>query len=69
MPDSEFQYHSDNIIVGAAELPAIRQPHGVCWVLPGGQIECDRNVAEHIASNMDRVISGNLRKYSRTLFG
>ena len=65
---SEFEYKSDNIIVGSAELPAVRTKAGVCWVLPGHGIECDREVAEDFAEKLDQMISKNLRKFSRRLF-
>lgn len=65
---SEFEYKSDNIIVGSAELPAVKTKAGICWVLPGQGIECNREAAEDFAEKLDQVISGNLRKYSRKLF-
>ena len=65
---SEFEYKSDNIIVGSAELPAVRTKAGICWVLPGQGIECDREVAEAYAAKLDKVISSNLQKFSRKLF-
>ena len=65
---SEFEYKSDNIIVGSAELTAVRTKQGVCWMLPGVGIECDRNVAEDFATKLDVIITKNLQKYSRRLF-
>lgn len=65
---NEFEYQSDNIIVGSAELTAVRTQQGICWVLPGVGIECDRQVAEDFATKLDAVISKNLQKYSRRLF-
>jgi len=65
---ADFEYKSDNIIVGSAELPAVRTREGICWILPGQGIECNREKAEAYAEKLDQVISGNLRKYSRKLF-
>lgn len=65
---TEFEYKSDNIIVGSAELPAVRTAHGMCWILPGGGIECDRTKAEDFAEKLYQVITKNLHKYSRRLF-
>lgn len=65
---NEFEYQSDNIIVGSAELTAVRTKQGICWVLPGVGIECDRQVAENFATKLDVVITKNLQKYSRRLF-
>lgn len=65
---TEFEYQSDNIIVGAAELPAVRTAQGMCWILPGRGIECDRSKAEDFAEKLDKIISKNLIKYSRRLF-
>lgn len=65
---NDFEYHSDNIIVGSAELTAVRTKDGVCWVLPGVGIECDRQVAEEFATKLDVIITKNLQKYSRRLF-
>ena len=64
----EFEYQSDNIIVGSAELTAVRTSNGVCWMLPGRGMECNRAVAEDFATKLDTVISKNLTKYSRRLF-
>ena len=64
----EFEYQSDNIIVGSAELTAVRTATGICWMLPGRGMECNREVAEDFASKLDKVISKNLTKYSRRLF-
>ena len=65
---SEFEYISDNIIVGNAELPAVKTAKGICWVLPGKQLECDRDVAQAYAEKLNDTISSNMRKYSRRLF-
>ena len=65
---TEFEYKSDNIIVGSAELPAVRTAHGMCWILPGRGLECDRSKAENFAVKLDEIITKNLRKYSRQLF-
>lgn len=65
---NELEYQSDNIIVGSAELTAVRTQQGVCWMLPGVGIECDRQVAEDFAEKLDKIISKNLIKYSRRLF-
>ena len=65
---SEFEYISDNIIVGNAELPAVRTAQGICWVLPGKQLECNRDIAQAYAEKLNDIISGNMRKYSRRLF-
>ena len=65
---NNFEYQSDNIIVGSAELTAVRTQQGVCWMLPGVGIECDRQVAEDFATKLDVVITKNLQKYSRRLF-
>lgn len=65
---SEFDYISDNIIVGSAELPAVKTANGVCWVVPGIGKVCDKLTAVKYAEEMDRLISKNLRKYSRVLF-
>lgn len=65
---TEFEYQSDNIIVGSAELPAVRTAQGMCWILPGRGLECDRSKAEDFAVKLDEIITKNLRKYSRRLF-
>ena len=65
---TEFEYQSDNIIVGSAELPAVRTANGICWMLPGHGLECDREKAEDFAEKLDKVITKNLIKYSRRLF-
>ena len=65
---SDFEYISDNIIVGNAELPAVKTAKGICWVLPGKQLECDRDVAQAYAEKLNDTISSNMRKYSRRLF-
>ena len=65
---SEFEYISDNIIVGNAELPAVKTAKGVCWVLPGKHLECDRDAAQAYAEKLNDIISSNMRKYSRRLF-
>ena len=65
---NEFEYKSDNIIVGSAELTAVRTKQGICWMLPGIGIECDRSKAEDFAEKLDKIISKNLIKYSRRLF-
>lgn len=67
MTDS-FEYQSDNIIVGAAELPAVQTAAGTCWMIPGLGIECDHQVALRHAEEMDRLITRNLSKYKRKLF-
>ena len=64
----EFEYQSDNIIVGSAELTAVRTESGVCWMLPGVGVECNREVAEEFATKLDTIITKNLTKYSRRLF-
>ena len=64
----EFEYQSDNIIVGSAELTAVRTESGVCWMLPGVGMECNREVAEEFATKLDTIITKNLTKYSRRLF-
>ena len=64
----EFEYQSDNIIVGSAELTAVRTDSGVCWMLPGVGMECNRQVAEEFATKLDTIITKNLTKYSRRLF-
>ena len=64
----EFEYQSDNIIVGSAELTAVRTDSGVCWMLPGVGMECNRQVAEEFATRLDTIITKNLSKYSRRLF-
>lgn len=64
----EFEYQSDNIIVGSAELTAVRTATGTCWMLPGRGMECNRDAAEDFAAKLDVVISKNLTKYSRRLF-
>ena len=64
----EFEYQSDNIIVGSAELTAVRTDNGVCWMLPGVGMECNREVAEEFATKLDTIITKNLSKYSRRLF-
>lgn len=61
-------YESDNIIVGSAELPAVKTKKGLCWILPGNKIECDREVATAYAEKLDRMIRSNMKKFSRTLF-
>ena len=65
---NDFEYQSDNIIVGSAELTAVRTQQGICWMLPGVGIECDRTKAEDFAEKLDQVITKNLHKYSRRLF-
>lgn len=65
---SNYDYQSDNIIHGSAELPAIRTDQGVCWVLPGLGVECCRESAERFAVRLDKTIQRNLRKFSRKLF-
>lgn len=65
---SEFEYQSDNIIIGSAELPAVRTSQGMCWILPGKGIECSREAAEAYATKLDQMISKNLHKFSRRLF-
>lgn len=60
--------YNDNLIVGSAELPSTRTKKGICWVLPGNTIECDREAAIEYATKLDRIISTNLPKFSRTLF-
>lgn len=65
---TEFEYQSDNIIVGSAELPAVRTAQGMCWILPGRELECDRSKAEDFAVKLDALITKNLHKYSRRLF-
>lgn len=65
---TEFEYQSDNIIVGSAELPAVRTAQGMCWILPGRGLECDRSKAEDFAVKLDEIITKNLHKYSRRLF-
>ncbi len=65
---TEFDYQSDNIIAGSAELPAVRTAKGICWILPGRGMECDREAAHDFAEKLDIVISKNMRKYSRKLF-
>lgn len=62
------EYQSDNIIVGTAELPAVRTAAGICWVIPGLGIECDPEVARQHAESMDRLIAKNMPKYKRKLF-
>ena len=64
---TDFEYKSDNIIVGNAELPAIRTNEGLCWMLPGNIAECDKNVAVKYAQQLDVVITANLAKYSRKI--
>ncbi len=64
----EFEYQSDNIIVGSAELTAVRTESGVCWMLPGVGMECNREIAEEFATKLDTIITKNLPKYSRRLF-
>ena len=63
-----FEYHSDNLIVGSAELPAVHTEQGICWVLPGQRVECCPEKARKAAECMDRLIAGNLKKYQRKLF-
>ena len=64
----ELEYQRDNIIVGSAELTAVRTATGICWMLPGRGMECNRDAAEDFAAKLDVVISKNLTKYSRRLF-
>lgn len=64
----DFEYHSDNLIVGSAELPAVHTEQGICWILPGQRIECCAEQARKAAEHMDRLIAGNLKKYRRKLF-
>jgi len=68
MHAQSIEYTSDNLIVGSAELPARRTQQGVCWVLPGGKLECNREAAMNAAVKLDRIISQNLHKHSRKLF-
>ena len=64
---TDFEYKSDNIIVGNAELPAIRTNKGVCWMLPGNIAECNEEAAHAYAVKLDKLISSNLRKHSRKI--
>lgn len=67
-PLSEELFVTDNIIVGMGEVPAMRTPSGLCWILPGNGITFNRQEAVDVASRLDRIIRANLSKYKRTLF-
>lgn len=63
-----LQYETDNVIVGSGEVPAVMTKMGIAWVLPGGTITHNREVALANAVTMDRMIRRNLRRYKRRLF-
>ena len=61
-------YITDNIIIGAGEVVAVRHRKEVYWVLPGGERTYVRNEAIRYAERLDSVIRANLASYKRKLF-
>lgn len=64
---ANFNYITDNIIIGNGEVPAVKTREGLKWMLPGGKFTTDRTEAVSIASQLDRIVSANLRKFKRRL--
>ena len=67
-PLSEELFITDNVIVGMGEVPAMRTPSGLCWILPGNEVTYNKEEAVEVATRLDRIIRANLSKYKRTLF-
>lgn len=60
-------YETNDIIHGYGEVPANKDRIGLFWFLPGGEITRDKDVAEHIAKRLDRMIQVNMKRYDRSL--
>lgn len=62
-----MEYITNNVIVGNAEVPAVRTKQGIAWVLPGGKRTKDKAIAYAYAKRMDAIITANLTQYSRKI--
>lgn len=60
-------YETNDIIHGHGEVPAGQDHIGLYWFLPGGEITRERDVAEHHAKRLDRMIQVNMKRYDRSL--
>lgn len=63
-----LEYETDNIIIGYGEVPSVQTEAGLAWVLLGGFLTYDRDLAMQHAEELDRLIGGNLKRYKRKLF-
>lgn len=61
------KFHSDNIIIGFAELVSIICNGQVCWELPGGGKTPSRRYAMAYAQRLDNMIRTNMEKHNRNL--
>lgn len=60
-------FHTDHVVHGYGEAPAIHTDTGLGWALPGGRITHNRDEALQQAEQMDRLIQVNVRRYKRSL--
>ncbi len=67
IPNKDDVFHSDNIIVGFAEVKS-RTINGVVqWELPGGEFTHSKLQATEYAERLDKMIQTNMKRFNRSL--
>lgn len=64
---SDFEYKTDDIIIGYGEVKAVHTEEGLKWALPGFIYTACRDEAIRVAEKLDRMVQANVKRFDREL--
>jgi len=64
---TDFEYRTDDIIIGYGEVKAVHTEEGLQWALPGDIYTACKEEATRVAEKLDRMVQANVKRFNRKL--